>query len=265
MASAELEPGVFFESHIIKPPDLALQEVWIYHPNPLPSQRMSLVVVPPAGGNFISAPGLGWGDEPEHLPYVHAGFAVASFTMQGALPSDDPSEVEALIAASAFRDGQAGVGNARAALDFVLSRLPIDPSRIYAAGHSSAATLVLLFAAMDSRVGGVAAYAPAVDIKAYLGPELVQYLDEVLPGYEGFLDRSSPVTQIPNLRVPVLLFHAKDDELIPYQEALTFAEALSQANQQVQFVSAEQGGHYESMIEAGIPAGLKWMKSLADP
>ena len=57
MASAELEPGIFFESHIIKPPDLALQEVWIYHPNPLPSQRMSLVVVPPAGGNFISAPG----------------------------------------------------------------------------------------------------------------------------------------------------------------------------------------------------------------
>ena len=44
-------------------------------------------------------------------------------------------------------DAQAGLVNARNALEFVLARVPeVDPKRIYAAGHSSAGTLALLFA-----------------------------------------------------------------------------------------------------------------------
>ena len=203
------------------------------------------------------------GDRPEHLPYVRAGFAVVSFNMQGAAPSD-ASNSELLMAASAFRAGQAGIENASSALGFVLSRLSIDPSRIYAAGHSSAATLVLLFAAMDPRIRGVAAYAPAVDVTAHLGSSLVQTLESALPGYERFLNWSSPATHISKLSIPIFLFHAKDDGNISYQGTLKFAEALRQANQLIRFVSAERGGHYESMIETGIPAGLNWMISLAN-
>ena len=113
--SAKLEAGVFFQAHIIKPPNLPPHKVWIYHPDPLPSNRMPLVVIPPAGGRFFSAPDLVLGDRPEHLPYVRAGFAVVSFNMQGAAPSD-ASNSELLMAASAFRAGQAGIENARSAL-----------------------------------------------------------------------------------------------------------------------------------------------------
>ena len=54
---------------------------------------------------------------------------------------------------------QAGLANARTALEFALAKVPkLDAKRIYVAGHSSAATLALLFASHEPRIKACAAW-----------------------------------------------------------------------------------------------------------
>ncbi|MDX1428683.1 MAG: prolyl oligopeptidase family serine peptidase [Rhodothermales bacterium] len=242
-----------------------VQEVWIYRPDPLPKKRIPIVLVPPAGGNLFTAPTLGVGDQPEHVPYVEAGFAVVSFAMRGEV-ADHASEWETIAAALAFRSGRAGVDDARLALDLALSVLPtVDRKAVFAAGHSSAATLVLLLAAIDDRIRGVAAYAPVWDVPGFLGQELVLALDAISPGYAEFLEWSSPDSHMRDLDVPLMLFHAEDDGVVPYESALTSMRRARAAGVELEFHSVESGGHYDSMITMGIPAAIRWMHERRSP
>ena len=257
-----VEPGVVLDISTIRDAPAPPHDVWIYRPDPMPEGKVGLVVIPPAGGNMITAPGLGKGDTPEHVPYVRAGFVVVSFRMQGELPSE-PTDSQFADAVLAFRSGKAGVDDAKSALSFALGEInAIDPARIYAAGHSSAATLALLFAANDSRVQGVAAFAPVSDVVNHVGLELVEALEELSPGYLEFMKWSSPVNHVDKLAASVFLFHAKDDQVVPYDSSVIFSESLRVAHVNLQFHDVATGDHYDSMINAGIPAALRWMKKL---
>ena len=78
--------------------------------------------------------------------------------------------------------------------DYVLAKVPeVDPARIYAAGHSSAATHALLLAEHEPRLAGVIAYAPAIDVPKRFGP-LLPIFRFLLPGLVDFVTQSSPHT-----------------------------------------------------------------------
>jgi dipeptidyl aminopeptidase/acylaminoacyl peptidase len=87
-------------------------------------------------------------------------------------------------------------------------------------------------------------------------------LERAIPGFAEFIRFSSPKTHVDKLKCPVFLFHAQDDNVVPYQQSAEFAERLKNVNQQVTFVSTPQGGHYDSMIREGVPKAIDWLKKL---
>src|SRR5262249_45145154 len=149
-------------------------------------------------------------DSKEHLPYVKAGMAVVAYALDGNLENaEQPKDAEILAAAKAFKESDAGVLNARAALDYALAKVPsIDPKHIYAVGHSSAATVALVVAAKEPRIAGCVAFAPATNFGQRIPAALVNALAAKIPEYRPFLGANSPLANAPKIKCPVLLFHA---------------------------------------------------------
>jgi dipeptidyl aminopeptidase/acylaminoacyl peptidase len=236
--------------------------VWYYQPEQA-ADKLPLVLVAPAGSTLFAGKAVGEGDRPEHYPYVRAGFAVASFDIDGnVIDPKNATEAAKLIGAQEFRDARAGLANAKAALDFVLDTIPnIDADRIYIAGHSSAATLALLFAEHEPRIKACAAYAPCTDVVTLLAKR-IPTLEKALSGYGEFLRFSSPRTHAEKLKCPLFLFHAQDDRTTLVSESTDFAALVKKTNPEVTLVITPTGGHYPSMIREGIPKGIEWFRQL---
>jgi dienelactone hydrolase len=258
-----IQPGILFQEATLRPGSMPMR-VWYYQPEQA-ADKLALVLVPPAGSNLFVGREMGEGSRPEHYPYVRAGFAVASFDIDGAIPDlAKASDAAFLIAARQFRDARAGLVNAKAALDFVLANAPnVDPDRIFIAGHSSAATLALLVAEYEPRIKACAAYAPVADVEARLA-EVIPQLDGALPGYREFLHFSSPKTHADKLRCPVFLFHAEDDRNVPISQCTDFAALLKKTNPKVTLVTTDSGDHYDSMIREGVPKGIEWFRHVQE-
>lgn len=245
--------------------------IWIYLPEKLPAKPIPCVFIAPAGvppfvGNGFGAD-LDRQKHPEHLPYVHAGFAVVAYDVDGELANpDDVTYEQVQAAATAFRNAEAGAFNARHAIDYVLKMIPaVDPKRLYSAGHSSAGRISLLLAESDPRIAACVAYAPVTDPERRaqeIGPDAFRYLDSHLPGFREFLARTSPLRQIGQLHCPTFLFHSEDDSRIPIAESQAFVEALQKTNPRVTFVRGTRGDHYDSMIEEGVPRAIRWLRDL---
>ncbi len=254
-----IQSGIRFQEATLQRGTLPMR-VWYYQPEKS-SNKLALVIVPPAGSTLMAGMDLSDGDRLEHYPYVKAGFAVASFEIDGFVPNAR-SEAALLKGAREFRDSQAGLANARAMLDFVLAKVPsIDPNRVYIAGHSSAATLALLVAEHDPRIKACAAYAPVTDVEARLA-KAIPAIEGALPGYREFLHASSPKTHASKLTCPVFLFHAEDDANVPLRDTTTFATLLKKSNSNVTLATTRQGGHFDSMVREGIPKGIAWFQQL---
>ena len=227
------------------------------------ARSLGCVLIAPAGTDLTSGIPLVRDDRAEHVPYVHAGFAVVAFDLDGYSPPIvggglspiGPSNRQEFIRA------EAGLDNARAALAFALAKVPgVDPKRIYVAGHSSAGTLAMLFAESDPRVKACLAYAPAIDLNQRLDPRAT--ISFGAPARKTFIDRYSPRSLEAKLNVPLFLFAAKDDEIGSYEDAQAAAERLKAHGKTVTFVTVAEGGHYNSMIEVGMPRGIAWLKQL---
>ena len=246
----------------VYPGEKSGEVVWVYLPKPMP-KKPGVVLVAPAGGTLRSNPALQEGDRAEHLPYVAAGFVTVSFSLPGVI-TQPQSEAAVIAAVKDFRARRAGVNAEARALDLVLHAVPnVDPKRIYAAGHSSAGTLALLFAALDPRVRAVAAFAPVSDASMQADTEVQQALEQMSPGFTDFMKWQSPASHVSEYAVPVFLFHAKDDGNVPYAASKKFADALKSHGVATTFVSAETGDHYDSMIREGLPAAVAWFGKLA--
>lgn len=255
-----LEAGVVFHEVFLRPGD-ASSKIWVYLPDPAPA-RLPCVLIAPAGSTLFFGMNLEEGDRKEHLPYVRAGFAVVAYAIAGPCEEEAP-EARVLAAARAFQEADAGLVNARQALDFALARFPaIDPQRLYTAGHSSAATLSLLVAEHEPRIRGCVAFAPVTDVAARLAP-VKRTLAARLSGFEQFLTQSSPMTHAANLKCPLFLFHARDDANVPSSESLRFSQEVQKTNAQVTLVQVPSGGHYDSMIREGIPQAIRWLQGIS--
>ena len=257
-----LEPGVLFYQVSMPHIDGSAGKLWVYLPEHPSQPRVPCILIAPAGTPLICGNNLGEGARPEQLPYVGAGFAVVAYEIDGDV-EDNHNVQQILAGARAFRDADAGIADAKRALDYALAKVPgIDPDRIYTAGHSSAATLSLQVAEHEPRIKACIAYAPICDVPNRLGKHVLDAFDHDIPAFSMFLQRYSPDTNVENLRCPVFLFHADDDTNVPAGEVEDFDRQLEHFNHQVTFVRVPTGNHYESMIQQGIPLAIRWLKSL---
>jgi dienelactone hydrolase len=195
------------------------------------------------------------------VPYAKAGFAVVAYAVDGPVAADAP-EAARLAAARAFYRAEGGVANARNAMDYALTHLPVDPAKLYTAGHSSAASLALQVAQNDARIKGCLAYAPEVDIEEKLKGVVEPFNDEI-PGFQQFVKRYSPKNRAQDLRCPLFLFQAKDDNRVSAVSVASFGQRVQKGNTAVTYVQVDTGGHFDAVTREGLPQGIAWLKKLA--
>lgn len=230
--------------------------LWIYIPKG-GGKHLPCVFIAAAGSNLVTGMTLNENDRAEHVPYVEAGYVVVAYDVSGPMPK--PANATNVAAAiRLFAKRHLGIDNGKSAIDYALKRLPIDPMRLYAVGHSSAGTLALQLAAADSRIRGVVAYAPVTDVPEHLGATLSK-VQAMAPEVAPQLQSASPLENVEALRCPTMLFTAEDDPTVPTETVQAFGQALLARHRDAQVVAVASGGHYDSMIDEGIPAGIKWL------
>lgn len=225
------------------------------------NRSLPCVLVAPAGSNLLSGMDLDEGDYfDETLPYAEAGMVVVSYSIDGPM-GEDEDDVGA--AYEQFRAAGAGVANGALALRLAREKLPfVNPDKIFSAGHSSAGTLSLLLAAHLPDLAGAVAYAPACDVAAFHKDLLDEpFSGLLLPGARVFVKRSSPTTHAARIKVPVFVFGARDDDKVTSEEWRNFGRAVTDAGGQAEVKTVATGGHYQSMIDEGIPAGIEWIRA----
>ena len=258
----KIEPGITLYE-VTLPKGNVSSKLWVYLPERPGQKKLPCILIGPAGSRLFHGKFLGNGDRPEHLPYVRAGFAVIAYEVDGSM-SDKPDDNELTFAARAFKKADAGVANARAALDYAIAKFPaIDADHIYAAGHSSAATLSLLVSEYEPRIKACIAYAPVCNVVSHLGDQTIASLARMVPEFREFIGNSSPDKSPTKLTCPVFLFHANDDSVVSTTQVMTFAMTLKKTNPDVVVVQVAKGNHYDSMIREGIPKGIQWLKGLS--
>jgi dienelactone hydrolase len=239
-------------------------KLWIYLPRGNHEARsLACVLITGAGSTLLAGMDLGEGDVAEHLPYARAGFAVMAYELDGVVPDQEKAnDQEVLQGMKSYLAARAGLINAQNALEYLLEKVPqVDPERLYAAGHSSAGTMSLLFAENEPRLKGCIAFAPAVDVNARLRSQNSRTVDELIKaGFGDFFDRYNPRRHEQDLNRPVFLFHAQDDSNVPVSESSGLADRLRQAGKDVTLEIVPTGGHYDSMIQQGIPKAIAWLK-----
>ncbi len=228
------------------------------------------VLVAPAGTSLLHGVTFGPNEDyhDETLPYAEAGMVVIQYSLDGPLPESAESSEQAMVTAIAeayprFRDAGAGVANGRTAVEFATNKLTmVDPSRIYCAGHSSAANVALLLAANEPRINRCIAYAAAYDFESRMSDAISDpSFSSLLPGGPNFIRQSSPMNVVEKIRCPVMVFHARDDDNVPFSDAEKFVDALKRSGKEVNFVTANNGGHYSPMLSIGIPTAIQWLKN----
>lgn len=217
--------------------------LWVYTPDD--KRRHPCIVIGAAGSPLDLGMSLSDDDRAEHVPYVQAGYIVVAYDISGSEPTSDGIRL--------FAKRDCGVANGKAAIDYALAKLKVDPLRIYAVGHSSAGTLALQLAAEDSRVRGCIAYAPVTDVTERI--PMSTFPPDVAAKFRKF----SPIDNTKSLRCPVMLFSAEDDNNVHTSGVQAYAEKLRQTNGDVDLVTVSSGGHYDSMLQQGIPKGIEWL------
>ncbi len=242
-------------------------KLWLYLPSGQHAARsLPCILIAGAGSNLITGMDLGDGDRAEHLPHVRAGSAVLAYELDGALPENSNENTQALARSStAFLNAQAGLINARVAIEYAATQVPsIDPKRLFTVGHSSAGTVALLVAENEPRIAGCVAFAPAVDVKANFPPEAQQAIAQIVPGADQFFTRFNPRVNESKIACPLFLFYANDDARFASQ-VRELGARLQASGKQVTVSSVTSGGHYDSMINVGVPRAIEWLKSLPAP
>ena len=258
---AKKGPGIL-KYEIQLPEDKPTNHVWIYLPDPLPKTKMPIVLIAPPGSPLFHGISLNPQNEEEQAPYAKAGFAVVAYDLDGDVGFGRPTIDTVVQGASAFKDSQAGLKNEQDALNYALAKVPnVDPDRIYMSGHSSAGAHALLVASQDSRIKGCAVYAPVSDVVDRLGPKIIQDLNNRIPGFADFIRWSSPESHMDTIKCPLLIIHAKDDDVVPVDMSQKFAQEISKTNKNVTLKILPTGGHFQVMGQ-GIPIGIKWLQSL---
>ncbi len=248
-----------------KLPDGQSMTLWIYQPDPLPSSKVPCVFIAPAGTMMIHGLKLADGDSPEHLPWVEAGFAVVAYELSGDADAQNTPDDQLKIATQKFRQAKSGLLNAQLAMAYAREKVSfVNPRQFYTAGHSSAGTMALYVAEMEPQVKGAIAFMPAVDVRTSLGRDAITYIQNagIVPETGIYVSKISPATHVHRLSQPTFLFIAGDDRPDITGPADAFAKKLREQGSDVTVVRVPNGGHFEPMLDPGIPMAIEWLKMI---
>jgi dienelactone hydrolase len=238
------KPGVGGKMYVLLPPG-----------NHAPGSIPCLLAAP-AGTNLMTGANTGTYFEP-HIPYLKAGFAIMDYELDGS-PQYAENESDAT---RAFIDSQAGLVNARNVIDFIQQKMPmVNPNQIFAVGHSSGGSHVLLLGEHDTRLAGVVAYAACCNVPNRIPSYLAKLLSHSEKRIGDFLIQSSPNTHAARMNCPVLLCHAKDDSNVPVSDSQEMHKLLLAAGKKSELHLTDDGDHYNEMLDQCIPVGIEWMK-----
>ena len=156
----------------------------------------------------------------------------------------------------------AGISDGKAAIDWAMRKIPgIDRDRLISVGHSSAGTIALQLAQHDRRIDYCVAFMPVTETRGFQDDDFAERLEEGAPGFEEFNEKWSPMENTKKLRCRTFLFSSRDDDY--YDDFKDFVEKLEESSNKVTVQTVRRGGHYEPMLEKGIPAALAWLKKYA--
>ena len=267
MATKNLTPGEEIEhgvwrSEVVLPVGGDAPRAWIYRPTAAlkvgTKKRFPCVFIAPAGTDVTGGAALRDDERATHIPYVRAGMIVVAYEINGL--SGDKA-----VAARDFWQANFGLDNANAAISWTLANVPhVDPSRLFAVGHSSAGALAIQVAQHDARIRACAAYAPACN---FVWPDpggsvldIAAREDDEVPGFSSALRVIMPQNNLNSLKCPLFLFCCDDDTVVNPLEVRGFANAEKIAGKKVTLLHKPNGGHVQGMKEVGIPAAIAWLK-----
>lgn len=144
----------------------------------------------------------------------------------------------------------ASVADGRAALRWIATHadeLGIDPERMVVGGSSAGGHVALWTAIVGTPPGSDPKEAPTVKPKAvFLSSAVTDTSEETgyTPGrFEEQAQALSPVHQLDANMPRVLMFHARDDDLVHYRTAVAFRDAMVAEGNRCELVTVPQGGH----------------------
>jgi dipeptidyl aminopeptidase/acylaminoacyl peptidase len=257
-----LPHGVTVRELEVERPDTSMV-VWIYRPPATFPGPLPVILIGSAGAPLIWGMRLGEGDRAEHVPWADHGYVVVAYSLDGAVDNPD-SEGAIQDGIRVFLRAHAGLDDARRALKIALASEPrADPARVYAVGHSSAATLALCVGVELPEIKAIVAFSPITDVEARVAG-FRQELRAIDRTAMAILRNSSPMVHVAELRTkPVFLFHSTTDESVPVAESTRLAEAMKPLAEGSRVVIVPTGDHYRSMLEQGIPAAMEWLDAAA--
>jgi len=154
------------------------------------------------------------------------------------------------------------VQNVKAAVQYLrknANQIKIDPDRIILHGNSAGATLTaqVLVSANDSYYQGSELWANISDqpngMIAFYGyyTGLTRYTDVYFGGTTNSSEpqvqerrrKANAILNANSANAPSILFHGTKDRIVPYELMTKFAEALKQANKDVETITIDGGDH----------------------
>ncbi|MBR7746337.1 alpha/beta hydrolase [Undibacterium baiyunense] len=133
------------------------------------------------------------------------------------------------------------LADAERAIDWIIAHseeLHIQSDQLMVGGFSSGGALASQMAVLNHTKVKAAAY-----ISGGFDPSKDSWYNSVV-GPLRDTNQLSPLRMINRHSPPQILFHSKDDEMCPYQDAQDFARKLSDLNIPNRLISFEQGGHF---------------------
>ena len=175
------------------------------------------------------------------------GFLVLATTYRGADDSDGADEW-----GGADTEDVAALVSVASAFD-----VDVDPGRLFLYGVSRGGMMALVSVRRGLRVRAVAVRGAPLDLAEVAdfqfqggtatGRGLRGVFDQLMPGYladpQGEMRRRSALAWPEEIRIPVLLVHAREDARVPWSQSDRFARALQQRGVPSSFVLFERDIH----------------------
>jgi dipeptidyl aminopeptidase/acylaminoacyl peptidase len=217
-------------------------------------ELVAWLVRPPGSGTY---PGL---------LYAHAGFALGAGDVAAARPFVEAGYV-VLLPAWRGENGNPGnfemyygeVDDAQAALEFLAQQVGVDRTRLFAAGHDTGGTIVMLLAMVSDRLRAAAACGGIPDMRAIVE-------EQRKPAFQLMpfdwrdpleLDLRSPARHLRDLRCPLYLFYGERQDQLYYSQAAAM-QVLAEPLGKLVRVLQLPGTDHNTAIDAAVPRMIRY-------
>ncbi|TWU31982.1 alpha/beta hydrolase family protein [Novipirellula artificiosorum] len=242
-------------------------KIWVMRPkrnkrNNDQERSYPCVFVASAGATVLTGIGMSTAEMGQYSALTRQGFVVVGYGTDGHI-DETTTDRQFIDAHRRFRASMSGLVNSRNAIELALAKVPsIDPNRLYAVGHSSAAKHALLLATHDPRIRGCISLAGFADILQTADAQEQANYDSVLSDWREFAVKASPATHADSLQCPVYLYHRDGDLVVSARNSMNFAAQRSNANLPTKLVISSGSDHYTAVRH--IDTAASWLADLDD-